>query len=85
MTITLHQHDLPDGKTFRSGDACERDTIDNDPGSYYPLPEDAPEAARVAISYEVEFVESSTDWTDRWDVYLIGSPDDDRVFASQVA
>lgn len=76
------QHSLSDGKSIRAGDPCERDTIDNDPSTYYPLPENAPEAVRVAISYEVEFVESNTDWTDRWDVYLIGAPDDDIHYFS---
>lgn len=31
----------------------------------------------VIYSYEVEWKESLLDWADRWDVYLIGSPDDD--------
>ena len=31
----------------------------------------------VIYSYEVEWIESKLDWADRWDVYLIGSPDDD--------
>lgn len=39
---------------------------------------------RMAMSYEVEFVESSTDWADRWDVYLIGAPDDDIHYFSIV-
>jgi len=31
----------------------------------------------VIYSYEVEWIESDLAWADRWDVYLIGSPDDD--------
>ena len=31
----------------------------------------------VIYSYEVEWKESTLPWTDRWDIYLIGSPDDD--------
>jgi transmembrane 9 superfamily member 2/4 len=36
----------------------------------------------VYYSYEVEWVKAETEWADRWDVYLMGSPDDDiHVFA----
>jgi transmembrane 9 superfamily member 2/4 len=31
----------------------------------------------VIYSYEVEWSQSNLPWADRWDVYLIGSPDDD--------
>jgi len=31
----------------------------------------------IIYSYEVIWEESNLDWADRWDVYLIGSPDDD--------
>mmetsp|Transcript_54197 Transcript_54197/g.61706 ORF Transcript_54197/g.61706 Transcript_54197/m.61706 type:complete len:729 (-) Transcript_54197:77-2263(-) len=31
----------------------------------------------VIYSYETEWIESDLNWADRWDVYLIGSPDDD--------
>jgi len=66
------------------GSQCESSHLDNDPENYFSLPEQAPEILRMAISYEVEFVESSTDWTDRWDVYLVGSPDDDIHYFSIV-
>ena len=66
------------------GSQCETGHLDNDPNHYFALPEEAPEATRMAMSYEVEFIESSTDWTDRWDVYLIGAPDDDIHYFSIV-
>ncbi|CAB9517291.1 Transmembrane 9 superfamily [Seminavis robusta] len=66
------------------GSSCQHNHIDNDPNSYLPLPDDAPESTRIAMSYEVEFVKSATDWTDRWDVYLIGAPDDDIHYFSIV-
>jgi len=66
------------------GSACEQPHLDNDPNYYFALPEEAPESTRIAMSYEVEFVESETDWTDRWDVYLIGAPDDDIHYFSIV-
>jgi len=38
------------------------------------------EDLEVIFSYEVEWVQSDLPWADRWDVYLIGSPDDDIHF-----
>jgi transmembrane 9 superfamily protein 2/4 len=53
----------------------------NDPSSYLPLRVGAAgEELSVTYSYEVEWRESSLPWADRWDVYLIGSPDDDIHF-----
>ena len=50
----------------------------NDPSTYLAL--STPSAGgdlSVIYSYEVEWVASDLPWADRWDVYLIGSPDDD--------
>lgn len=77
-----YTHNLDAGK--QKGEQCEHGHLDNDPNHYLALPEDAPEATRIAMSYEVEFVKSATDWTDRWDVYLIGAPDDDIHYFSIV-
>jgi len=53
----------------------------NDPSSYLPLRVGATgEELAVTYSYEVEWKEASLPWADRWDVYLIGSPDDDIHF-----
>ena len=50
----------------------------NDPATYLKLKADAGKAELPVIySYEVEWIESELPWADRWDVYLIGSPDDD--------
>ena len=50
----------------------------NDPKTYLALKaETARDELPVLYSYEVEWVESDLPWADRWDVYLIGSPDDD--------
>eukprot|EP00529_Nitzschia_sp_RCC80_P014327 CAMPEP_0113482942 /NCGR_PEP_ID=MMETSP0014_2-20120614/23179_1 /TAXON_ID=2857 /ORGANISM="Nitzschia sp." /LENGTH=729 /DNA_ID=CAMNT_0000376475 /DNA_START=10 /DNA_END=2199 /DNA_ORIENTATION=+ /assembly_acc=CAM_ASM_000159 len=50
----------------------------NDPTTYLPLKTDEGGSdLTVLYSYEVEWVESELPWEDRWDVYLIGSPDDD--------
>jgi len=32
---------------------------------------------KIMYSYEVNWVETDIPWADRWDVYLVGSPDDE--------
>ncbi|KAG7366853.1 endomembrane protein 70-domain containing protein [Nitzschia inconspicua] len=50
----------------------------NDPNTYLALEaDDSGNGLNVIYSYEVEWVGSDLPWSDRWDVYLIGSPDDD--------
>lgn len=50
----------------------------NDPATYLALKAaTGRDELPVIYSYEVEWVESELPWADRWDVYLIGSPDDD--------
>ena len=59
----------------------EEDGPVNDPASYLPLRVGAAEAElAVTYSYEVEWKKATIPWADRWDVYLIGSPDDDIHF-----
>jgi transmembrane 9 superfamily protein 2/4 len=53
-------------------------TVVNDPSSYLPLrTSPTGESLKVLYSYEIEWISSDLLWADRWDVYLIGSPDDD--------
>ena len=55
--------------------------VTNDPSSYLALRSGLNgEDLEVAYSYEVEWIQSELMWADRWDVYLIGSPDDDVHF-----
>jgi transmembrane 9 superfamily protein 2/4 len=50
----------------------------NDPATYLALRTGPTgDSLKVLYSYEVEWVPSDLPWSDRWDVYLIGSPDDD--------
>jgi transmembrane 9 superfamily protein 2/4 len=52
--------------------------VTNDPGTYLGLRTGPTgEPLEVTYSYKVEWVPSELPWADRWDVYLIGSPDDD--------
>jgi len=50
----------------------------NDPATYLSLRSSTSgEPHKVMYSYEVQWEKSDVEWTDRWDVYLVGSPDDD--------
>jgi transmembrane 9 superfamily protein 2/4 len=63
---------------------CNGGAVENDPSKYLPLRLDGPGALPVVYSYEVEWEESSLPWSDRWDVYLVGAPDDDLHYFSIV-
>ena len=53
----------------------------NDPTTYLALRTGSTgEDLNVTYSYEVEWTKSELPWSDRWDVYLIGAPDDDIHF-----
>jgi len=55
--------------------------VENNPSTYLRLRLGATgENLDVIYSYEVEWQSSDLPWADRWDVYLIGSPDDDIHF-----
>mmetsp|Transcript_4918 Transcript_4918/g.10741 ORF Transcript_4918/g.10741 Transcript_4918/m.10741 type:complete len:719 (-) Transcript_4918:266-2422(-) len=50
----------------------------NDPDTYLPLRVGPTgEDMRILYSYEVYWEKSDIPWADRWDVYLVGSPDDE--------
>lgn len=69
------EHD-PDGAT------CNADEqVVNNPVTYLPLRVGATgEDLKVLYTYEINWIPSELEWSDRWDVYLIGSPDDDIHF-----
>lgn len=67
-----------DGSTCDDSD--EEAEITNDPSNYLPLRGEVGTKLPVTYSYELDWVESELVWADRWDIYLIGSPDDDIHF-----
>ena len=74
-------HDDKDMSTSTQVSTCnapDAHKVANDPSSYLPLRMGpSGEDLQITYSYEVEWVASELPWADRWDVYLIGSPDDD--------
>jgi transmembrane 9 superfamily member 2/4 len=64
-------------KIATCNDAGAPDVVNN-PNTYLALRTGpSGESVKVLYSYEVQWVSSDLPWADRWDVYLIGSPDDD--------
>jgi len=67
----------PTSKISTCNDAGAADVVNN-PNTYLALRTGpSGEAVKVLYSYEVQWIPSDLPWADRWDVYLIGSPDDD--------
>jgi len=67
------------GPTSEVG-TCNVEGVDppvNDLKTYLALKHEIGHDLPVIYSYETEWIESDLNWADRWDVYLIGSPDDD--------
>jgi transmembrane 9 superfamily member 2/4 len=59
------------------------DMVDNNPERYLLL-QSSGDSMPVVYSYEVQWVASELPWADRWDVYLIGAPDDELHYFSIV-
>ena len=50
----------------------------NEPETYLALRSGSTgESMKILYSYEVQWQETDIPWADRWDVYLVGSPDDE--------
>ena len=77
------KHDVPStGFTAETKiSTCDEEgaaDVVNNPDTYLPLRTgNSGEQLQVVYTYEVKWVASDLPWADRWDVYLIGSPDDD--------
>lgn len=82
------KHELPtDGGSIIKGSklpTCKGETVNNIPSRYMPLQEQGDGPLKVIYSYEVEWVASELPWSDRWDVYLIDTPDDELHYFSIV-
>eukprot|EP00538_Stauroneis_constricta_P006395 CAMPEP_0119546238 /NCGR_PEP_ID=MMETSP1352-20130426/742_1 /TAXON_ID=265584 /ORGANISM="Stauroneis constricta, Strain CCMP1120" /LENGTH=718 /DNA_ID=CAMNT_0007590917 /DNA_START=50 /DNA_END=2206 /DNA_ORIENTATION=+ len=76
------KHQIPEGG-FKEGSAVSTcvptgGPVGNNVQTYLPLQADEGKSTMSVIySYEVEWQKGATQWADRWDVYLIGGPDDD--------
>lgn len=77
------KHQIPkSGEDLSSVSTCTGFDIENDPSQYVALDVEHEGGVPVVFSYDVQWIKNDLDWTDRWDVYLIGSPDDDIHYYS---
>lgn len=77
------KHDTANKSPVQKGaslSTCSGDIVDNEPSRYLNLVTD--KNVEVVYSYEVEWIESELPWSDRWDVYLVDSPDDELHYFS---
>jgi len=81
-------HDIPDtGVVSDSTEltTCSGMDVENDPELYLSLTLENGNSVKVIYSYDVQWIESDDLlWADRWDVYLVGAPDDDIHYYSIV-
>jgi len=82
-------HKIPDGPVDENSKlaTCEGMEVENDSQSYLSLSIDDRKGTSVDVvySYDITWVESDNLlWADRWDVYLVGAPDDDIHYYSIV-
>lgn len=80
----LHEFDdeVKSDSKLETCDPEKGEKVINDPSSYLALrmaDDETPvkNTLDVVYSYEVEWVKSALAWSDRWDIYLVGSPDDE--------
>lgn len=80
-------HQIPDGTRVDESShlpTCNGEEVDNDPSNYLALRLKGPAPLSIVYSYEVVWEASPLAWADRWDVYLVGAPDDDLHYFSIV-
>ena len=72
-------HKIPKGSKVTSStdiSTCKGMDVENDPSNYLALRFDEDHSFQILYSYDVRWIENDLPWTDRWDVYLVGAPDD---------
>jgi len=75
------QRSLQEDEFIKTCNSPNAEEVINDPSSYLALRlGPTGEDLSVAYTYSVDWQESDLSWSDRWDVYVIGSTDDDVHF-----
>ena len=75
----------PVDENTRGVTTCQGMTVENEPNNYLQLNFEKGTSVDIMYSYDVTWIESpDLLWADRWDVYLVGSPDDDNHYYSIV-
>ena len=55
---------------------CKGMNVENDAANFLSLKFQEDTSLNIVYSYDVQWIKNDLAWTDRWDVYLVGSPDD---------
>lgn len=82
-----HEFDpkVPVSENTKDIKTCQGLGVENNAESYLSLSFDKGNSVDVMYSYDVTWVENDNLlWADRWDVYLVGAPDDDIHYYSIV-
>eukprot|EP00934_Nitzschia_sp_Nitz4_P003495 Nitzschia sp. Nitz4//scaffold124_size66437//8129//10369//NITZ4_006102-RA/size66437-processed-gene-0.46-mRNA-1//-1//CDS//3329534525//3485//frame0 len=74
-------HEVPASKGEAISTCTGFDT-GNDPSTFLTIPYDKKSDIDIVYSYDVTWVESDLEWADRWDVYLVATPDDEIHYYS---
>jgi transmembrane 9 superfamily protein 2/4 len=83
-------HTIPDSgsevtEMSNNIETCKGMNVDNDSSTYLPLSFENGNSVDVIYSYDVTWeLNENLLWADRWDVYLVGAPDDDIHYYSIV-
>ncbi|KAL3914437.1 MAG: hypothetical protein SGILL_006103 [Bacillariaceae sp.] len=80
-------HDIPESGVVTAKtqiSSCQGMNVENDPNRFLSLSFDQGHSVSVVYSYDVQWIKNDLEWADRWDVYLVGAPDDDIHYYSIV-
>jgi transmembrane 9 superfamily member 2/4 len=82
------KHDFPTEGVVTANtpiSTCQGMEVENDAESFLNLSYDQGDSISVVFSYDVQWIKNDhLQWADRWDVYLVGAPDDDIHYYSIV-
>lgn len=80
-------HDIPGTGVVTANSqisTCQGMDVENDPERFLNLSYDQGDSISVVYSYDIQWIQNDLEWADRWDVYLVGAPDDDIHYYSIV-
>ena len=74
------KHELPANggrvSSTSSLSTCSGMKVENDAANFLAMTFQEDTSLDIVYSYDVQWIKNDLAWTDRWDVYLVGSPDD---------
>jgi transmembrane 9 superfamily member 2/4 len=80
-------HEIPETGVVTANtqlSTCQGMDVENDPERFLNLSYDQGNSISVVYSYDIQWIRNELEWADRWDVYLVGAPDDDIHYYSIV-